>query len=159
MTLSDNKQLIFWEEKMSNPFEFMQSMMNQDNYMKNFKGFESMNFGAAPEVMKKNMEVLTSANQMASESLQTIMKRGSDSFQKNATEMFNSMKDAVSAGDFEQINHAGQKYLKSSLENSINNTKEILDMAAKSSMEILDLVGKNMSENLNKSFQPKQKKQ
>lgn len=138
--------------------------MNQDVFMKNFKlAPENMpnmvDFNAYSETLKRNAEALSAANQRAAESLQSIMKRGADSVQKNTNEMFNSIKDAVSAGDIEQISQSSQKYMKASLESNINNAKEVLDVASKSSMEILDVVGKNMAENIGKAFkQPAAKK-
>lgn len=146
---------------MYNPFEMMQNMMNQDNnfnnmFMKNMKMPEMANMSNMNDMIKKNMESISSANQMVAESLQSIAKRGADSFQKNATEMFNSVKQAVSAGDMDQLNNSGQKYFKSTLENNINNAKEIIDVASKSSIEILDLFGKNLNDNLS-NLQKKQK--
>lgn len=144
---------------MNNPFEFMNNMMNQgnafNNPMNNFKGFEAMDFSSVSDMIKKNSEAVASANQMVAESFQSIAKRGSDNFQKNATEMFNSVREAVSAGDMEQLNKSSQKYWKQAIENNINNTKEILDVASKSSMEILDVVGKNMTENINQASKKK----
>lgn len=136
----------------NNQFDFTQQFMNPENFMKNMKGMPSIDFGSFSNMLKNNADAITEANKMASESMQSILKRGSESLQKNATEMFNSMKDAVAAGDMEQMAHCQQKYLKSTLENNLDNTKEMLDMTSKSAMEILDVVGKNMSENMNKTY-------
>jgi phasin family protein len=136
----------------NNPFDFMQSFMNQDNLMNSMKNMPNMDPSSFNAMLKSNADVITATNQMLSESIQSVLKRNTDSLQKNTTEMFNSMKDAISAGDAEQINSCQQKYLKSTLENNINNTKEILDITTKSSIEILDTIGKNMGENLGKNF-------
>lgn len=144
---------------MNNPFEFMQQFMNQENFTKNFnfspemmKNMPNVDWSDFSNMVKKNAEALSAANQMAAESFQSIAKRSSDSVQKNTTEMFNSMKDAVAAGDMQQLSSSGQKYLKNSLQTNINNSKEILDVASKSSMEILEVVGKSMNENINSAF-------
>ncbi|NRB10974.1 MAG: phasin family protein [Rickettsiaceae bacterium] len=135
----------------NNQFDFMQ-FMNQEALLKSMQGMPAFDFSSFANIVKSNAEAITSTNQMASESMQSILKRGADSLQKNATEMFNSMKDATSAGDVEQMSSCQQKYLKSTIENNINNTKEILDMTSKSTREVLDVFGKSMSENLSKSF-------
>ena len=69
-----------------------------------------------------------------------------------SSEMFNTIKESVSAGDAEQIRNCQQNYLKSTVENNINNAKEILDITSKSSMEVLDTIGKNFTEKMNKPF-------
>ena len=151
---------------MNNPFEYMQNFFNQDNFMKNFnvapdmmKNMPNMmDMNALSNMVKQNAEAVSSANQMVAESFQSIAKRGSDALQKNTNEMFNSMKDAVSAGDMEQLSDSSQKYLKASMQNNINNTKEIIDVASKSSMEVLDVVSKNLTENMNNAFKKPKKK-
>jgi len=157
-----------------NPLGFMQNFLNQDTVKNMFRtwthtnnldmskfttqNFSNINFSALSDILKKNSDVLSEAGKMASESFQSISQKGSDSFQKNATEMFNSMKDAISAGDAKQLNDSTQKYFKKSVENNISNTKEMMDVASKASMEIMDMIGKNITENLHKMFDNKHKK-
>ena len=117
----------------NNPFEYMQSFMNYDNFTKNM---QSTDFSSFSNMIKNTTEAINSTNQMVSESLQSIFKRGSDSLQKNTTEMYNTMKDAISAGDVAQISACQKKYLQSTVDNNVNNTKEILDMSTKSMMEM-----------------------
>jgi phasin family protein len=112
----------------------------------------TMDFSSFANVVKKNAEILTSSSQMVVGSLQSIVKRSAEVFQNNASDMLNAIKDTASSQDLEQMAAHQQKYVKSTLENSINNAKEIMDMSSKSSMEIFEVVGKNMSENINKSF-------
>lgn len=133
----------------NNPFEFMQSLINYDNFAKNIP---NMDFSSFSNMMKNTTEAINATNQMASESLQSIFKRGSDSLQKNTTEMYNTMKDAISAGDVTQISACQKKYLQSTVNNNVNNTKEILDMSAKSMMEIIDVLHNGLKENVNKNF-------
>jgi hypothetical protein len=67
------------------------------------------------------------------------------------------MKEAVSAGDANQINQCQQKYLLTAMDNNVNSAKEILDMSTKSMMEIIDVFHNGLKENINKN-QPKAKK-
>ncbi len=150
------------------PFEFMQSFVNQEafkNMFKNWgdlnnfdmnkfsmKDFQNIDVSALSEILQKNTEALSEAGKMASDSFQSISKKSGDSFQKNTTEMFNSMKDSISAGDMKQLNDSTQKYLKKSVENNINNAKEMMDVASKASMEMMDMIGNNITNNLSKAF-------
>ena len=140
----------------NNPFEYMQSFMNYDNFTKNV---QSTDFSSFSNMIKNTTEAINSTNQMMSENLQSIFKRGSDSLQKNTTEMYSTMKDAISAGDVAQISACQKKYLQSTVDNNVNNTKEVLDMSTKSMMEILDVLHNGLKENVNKnSTKPKRTK-
>ena len=141
----------------NNPFEYMQSFMKNENFAKNMKDMPNMDFSSASNIMKGTAEAINSTNQMASESVQSIVKRGADSLQKNTTELYNTMKEAVSAGDANQINQCQQKYLLTAMDNNVNSAKEILDMSTKSMMEIIDVFHNGLKENINKN-QPKAKK-
>ena len=132
------------------PFEFFQSFMNQENLTNSMKWMPNMDLAALGNMVKETAETITSANQLISDTVQSITKRGSDSFQKNTYEMFKTMKESASAGDIEQITNCQQNYLKSTVENNINSAKEILDITSKSSMEVLDTIGKNFTEKMNK---------
>jgi phasin family protein len=134
-------------------FDFMKSFVNPEVAMNSMKQMPAMDFSTFANVIKKNAEVLTTTNQMAAESMQSIVRRGAEVFQNNASQMFNAVKDVVSAGDLEQAAACQQNYMKSILENSVNNAKEIMDMSSKSSMEIFEAMGKSMAENMNKAFQ------
>jgi len=141
----------------NNPFEFFQSFMNQENLAKSMKWMPNMDMTSFGNMMKETAEAITSTNQLISDTVQSIAKRGADSFQKNTSEMFNTMKEAASAGDIEQIANCQQNYWKSTVENNINSAKEILDITSKSSMEVLDVMNKNFTEKMNKPFAAKTK--
>ena len=118
----------------NNPFEFFQSFMNQENLAKSMKWMPNMDMSSLGNIMKDTAEAITSTNQLISDTVQSIAKRGADSFQKNTSEMFNTMKEAASAGDVEQIANCQQNYWKSTVEHNINSAKEILDIASKSEL-------------------------
>lgn len=141
----------------NNPFEFFQSFMNQENLAKSMKWMPNMDMSSLRNIMKDTAEVITSTNQLISDTVQSIAKRGADSFQKNTSEMFNTMKEADSAGNVEQIANCQQNYWKSTVEHNINSAKEILDIASKSSIEVLEVMGKNFTEKMNKPFAAKTK--
>ena len=117
----------------------------------------NMDMSSLGNIMKDTAEAITSTNQLISDTVQSIAKRGADSFQKNTSEMFNTMKEAASAGDVEQIANCQQNYWRSTVEHNINSAKEILDIASKSSIEVLEVMGKNFTEKMNKPFAAKTK--
>jgi phasin family protein len=131
--------------------------MNQKNLAKSMKWMPNMDMSSLGNIMKDTAEAITSTNQLISDTVQSIAKRGSDSFQKNTSEMFNTMKEAASAGDVEQIANCQQNYWRSTVEHNINSAKEILDIASKSSIEVLEVMGKNFTEKMNKPFAAKTK--
>lgn len=133
-------------------FDFMKSFINPEILVSAMKNTPVVDFSSFTGTVKKNAEVLTTTNQMAAESIQAIAKRSAEVFQNNATDMFNAVKNMVSVQDLEQAAACQHDYVKSAFENSINNTKELMDMASKSSMEIFGVVGKNMTENVSKAF-------
>lgn len=137
--------------KNTNPFEFMNSFANQENFTKYMKWMPSMDMTSISNFAKEGADAIAATSQLVSESLQSVAKRSADSFQKNTSEMFNTMKDAISAGDIGQMNNSQQNYLKSTIENNISNAKEILDITTKSSMDVLDIIGKNLTNNLAKT--------
>jgi len=141
----------------NNPFEFFQSFMNQENLAKSMKWMSNMDMSSLGNIMKDTAETITSTNHLISDTVQSITKRGADSFQKNTSEMFNTMKEATSAGDVEQIANCQQNYWRSTVEHNINSAKEILDIASKSSIEVLEVMGKNFTEKMNKPFAAKTK--
>ena len=142
----------------NNPFEFFQSLMNQEAFTKSMQGTPNIDMSSFSASMKNTAETLSSTNQMVSENMKSIFKSGSEALQKNTTEMYNTMKDAVSAGDITQISACQQKYLQSTLDTNFNNAKEVIDMSTKSLLEALNVMQNGIKENADKSFvKPKNK--
>jgi hypothetical protein len=136
-------------------FDMMKSYMNPEMFTSCTKGMSTMDFSSFSSMLKNNAELISSTNQMAAESAQSILRRGAEIFQNNASGMFNAFKDVASFNDMEHATACGQKYLRNSFEDSMSNAQEIMDMASKSSMEIFQAVGKGISENMNKMFDNK----
>ena len=142
----------------NNPFEFFQSLMNQEAFTKSMQGMPNIDMPSFSASMKNTAETLSSTNQMVSENMQSIFKRGAEALQKNTTEMYNTMQEAVSAGDVNQITACQQKYLQSTLDTNFNNAKEVIDMSTKSLLEALNVMQTGIKENADKAFvKPKHK--
>ena len=71
----------------NNPFEFFQSFMNQENLAKSMKWMPNMDMSSLENIMKDTAEAITSTNQLISDTVQSIAKRGADSFQKYTSEI------------------------------------------------------------------------
>jgi len=61
----------------NNPFEFFQSFMNQENLAKSMKWMPNMDMSSLGNIMKDTAEAITSTNQLISDTVQSIAKRGS----------------------------------------------------------------------------------
>lgn len=144
---------------MTNPFEYMQNMMNQEGFTKNMSGMNMFNMGmpnmdlsTISSTMRNTAEMFTSTNQMTADNIQNILKKGSETLQETTTEMFNTMKDAVASGDASQIASCQQKYIQTILDNNFNNTKEILEATTKSLTEMMTMMQTNMKDTTTKVF-------
>lgn len=133
-------------------FDFMKNAFNPEHMMNSMKAVPALDFSSFSNIVKRNAESLTATNQLAAESLQSILKRSAEVFQNNASEMFNVIRETSGAKDLEQIRSRQQQFMKSSITNSINHAKEVMDMSAKSAMEIFEVMGHNMAENVNRAF-------
>lgn len=144
---------------MNNPFEYFQSMMNQENFNKNMAGMNMFNMGmpnmdlsTLSSTVRNNAEMFTTTNQLAADNIQNILKKGSENLQETTTEMYNTMKDAVSSGDISQITNCQQKYIQTVLDNNFNSTKEIIEATTKSMMDMLTMMQSNMKDTTTKAF-------
>ncbi|MDD9335381.1 MAG: phasin family protein [Rickettsiaceae bacterium] len=120
--------------------DFMKSFMNPEVYINSVKNLPVMDFSAMSDTIKKSTKILTTTNQIVTESLQSMIQKNSEDFQNNAINMLNSTKDAITSGDLNQIAECQQKYLKSTCETSINNIKEFVSMASDTSMKMFDAI-------------------
>lgn len=136
-----------------NPFEYMQSFMNQEAFTKAMQNISNnIDFASFSAASKNTADTISATNQTAAENIQTICRRGAEIMKKNTAEMYNTIKDAVLAGDANQIASCRQKYLQTTLENGFNSTKEIIDISTKSMIEIMNVMQNNIKENTDKVF-------
>jgi len=132
-------------------FDLMKSCMNPEFFMNSMKNHASLDHSLFTESMKKNAEVVAATNQKLNENIQSLVKKNTDLLQTKASEMFNAVKDATSTGDVNKIAESHREYVKCTIENSMNNAKEILDLTSKASMEIFALVSQSVSAGVNKT--------
>jgi phasin family protein len=129
----------------------MKSYMNSESYMNSMKNMPNVDLSSVAGTMQKVMNIFTTTNQIATESMQTLIKKNSEILQSNVNEILSSTKEAMSSGDLKQASECQQKCLKSVYETSMNNAKELANIAYESSAKILEAVNKNVSENVHQA--------
>ncbi|MCC8417428.1 MAG: phasin family protein [Rickettsia endosymbiont of Bryobia graminum] len=145
-------------EKHTNQFlDMMKNFMNPENYMKAVKDMPAMDFSAISETINKSAKIMTTTNQIAAESLQSMMQKNSEYFQNHTMQMMNAVKEAMSSGDPKHLVELQQKCIKSACENSINNAKEFADMAHDTSGKIIEAMN-NITDQVAKNFAKATKK-
>lgn len=128
--------------------DLMKSYMNPEVYMSSIKNMPSIDFSSVTGTMQRAMNILLTTNQIATESMQALLKKNSEIIQNNVNTILNSTKEAANSKDFKQVSECHQKCLKSIYETSVNNAKELANIAYESSAKILEAANKNISENV-----------
>ncbi len=119
--------------------------------MQNFQNMFNLDQFNYNEVMQKNIDAMTKANQITMENCQAISRRVAEIMQRNVGDMVEATKDIMSSQNPEQIMHKQQHFVKSMTNDSIAHSKEVVEMASKSVMEVYDIFSKRASDNVNHS--------
>lgn len=130
--------------------EIMKSFMNPEFYMNSVKNLPTMDFSSMSETISKSAKIMTTTNQIAAESLQSMIQKNSEAFQMSTMDMVNSAKEAMSSGDLKQVAEFQQKYLNSVYATSINNAKDFANMAYDAAAKIADTINK-MADQMSKN--------
>lgn len=137
--------------------DLMKSYMNPEFYMSSFKNMPNVDLSAFAGTMQRAMNIFTTTNQIATESMHALVKKNSEIFQENINNILNSVKEVASSGDFKQASDCHQKCFKSVYETSINNAKDMANIAYEASAKILEAVNKNIAENVHQASEVVQK--
>ena len=147
-----------------NDFPFMNmnmdfsKMLNGDmtKMMKDFK-FPTMNMEGAMSMQRKNMEALTTANQLAAEGFQTIARRQAEILKESIEDFTGALKDMMSAGSPENNAAKHADIAKHTFERTLANMRELAELAAKSNAEAFEVINKRMVESIDemKDMAPK----
>ncbi|MFY9590322.1 phasin family protein [Rickettsia endosymbiont of Halotydeus destructor] len=138
--------------------DMMKSYMNPESYMNSIKNMPNVDLSSVAGTMQKVMNIFTTTNQIATESMQALIKKNSEILQSNVNDILNSTKEAMSSGDLNHTSECQKKCLKSVYETSMNNAKELANIAYESSAKILEAVNKNVAENVHQAAENIQKK-
>lgn len=103
---------------------------------------------ALMNAQQKNIEAITNANQLAAEGMQAIGKRQAELFQQAIEEAQKSLGDLMAQGAPEERVAKQAETVKTSIERTVSNIREISEMLAKSNQEAFDVINKRITESL-----------
>lgn len=126
--------------------DLMKSFMSPEFYANSAKNIPPVDFAAVSDTIKKGSKILATTNQIATESLQSMIKKNSETFQNNTTLLVDAAKEAMNSGDFKQLAACQQEYLKSSYESAVSGVKEFTNMVSDSSAKMLQMVNETMAQ-------------
>ena len=128
--------------------DLMKSYINPEFYMSSIKNMSNIDFSSITNTIQRSMNILVTTNQIATEGIQTLLKKNSEIIQNNINTILNTTKEVMYSKDLKQANDYHQKCLKSICETTVNNTKEFVNISYESSAKILEAVNKNVIENV-----------
>ena len=97
-------------------------------------------------MQKRNLEAVSSMNQMMAENVQSLMRRQAEAVQSSASEAFQMVKEMAVSSNPEICVNKQANFAKSSLENVVAHAREMAEMVAKSNFEVFDMLGKRMAD-------------
>jgi phasin family protein len=118
-------------------------------------GFDTEALMAA---QRRNIEAVTTANQLAIEGIQAIMRRQTEILRQMVEESSSSLRELVSTGAPEKKIAQQTDIVKASFEKTLANLRELTEMIAKSNTEAADILAKRVGESLTElktALQPK----
>lgn len=126
--------------------DLLKQFSNPEHYMNMFKKMPNLDFNSFGSSMQKNSEALMKAGQIQSENIQAIARRYTEVLKNNAAEFAETAKEVMSSGNPELAMQRQSQYLKDASSNSLNQSKELFEMASKSMLESFDLFSKSVQE-------------
>lgn len=126
----------------NNPFEFDLTKLLGD-----FK-VPGIDFEAIVASQRKNIEAVTSANQLAVEGLQAVLRRQAEIIRQSIEEASALVGDFTAVGAPEEKAAKQAELVKSTFEKALANVKELSELVAKSNAEAADILAKRVSESL-----------
>ena len=96
----------------------------------------NVDMGQFYDTTKRNMDAFSDVAQMTVESMQAIMRRGSEIVHNNSANIFNSMKEVASSSNAEHAMQKQQQFAQDFMKQSMNDAKEMMEMYSKSTMEL-----------------------
>lgn len=99
-------------------------------------------------ISQKNIEAMTSANQVAAEGFQTLWRRQSEIAQRAMEEATSLMTELTAAGTPEDKLARQIELVKNAYETALANAKELSELAAKSNEEATEVLAERVSDSL-----------
>ena len=129
-------------------FDMFKQFADQDSLAKWQKNFSLGNLDAHnyTETAQKHLDAMMKAGQISAENAQAILKRIAEVMQKQMGEAVEASKDFMASSNPEQALQKQQQFLKNATSTAISNSKEMVEMGAKSMMEVYDIFTKKLNE-------------
>ena len=110
------------------------------------------------ESFSKNMQAISTANQIAMEWAQTTLRRNAETTQKAAHKSLECARETMHIHSFEDFKKIQSQYLSHLFNSSYEQVKEMLEVTNKAAVEILDMYSSCMPNTCNKeAAQPAKK--
>ena len=130
-----------------NPFADMMKSFSEYK-APNFSALQSFDVSKAVASSRRNVEACSAASQALSESCQTIARRQAELARAHVEKTLKTCKDMLVNGSPE-INTTKQVELaKTMFESSLNNLREVGELATKSCFEAFDVLNRRASESI-----------
>ena len=97
---------------------------------------------------RKNVEALTSANQLATEGFQAIARRQAEIMRQTIEEAGKSMRDLMEHSAPEDRMVKQTELAKAAFETALSNMRELAEMVAKANSEAFDVINRRVAESL-----------
>ncbi len=108
-------------------------------------GFDSE---ALLATQRRNIEAVTTANHLAIEGVQAVMRRQTEILRQMVEESSSSLRELVTAGAPEKKIAQQTDVVKATFEKALANLRELTEMIAKSNTEAADILAKRVGESL-----------
>lgn len=121
-----------------------------DQFFKGFKGFQypQIDMNEVFSVYRKNLEAFSAANQIMSEGAQTIARRGAEFMRDNVEESLNATRELMTTNTPEKNAAKQAEYTKQAAQNSMNQFREVTEMATKSQFEAFDVLSNRFASSI-----------
>lgn len=121
--------------------------MNYNNaFSEMFKN--TLDFNQLFSTQRRNIEALSAANQVVVEGVQAISRRQAEVMRNNVEDTLKASKDLMTSGTPETNLSKQADFAKSFFETSLQNLREITEMATKSGFEAFDVLNRRAAETL-----------
>jgi phasin family protein len=127
----------------SNPF----LKMDVTKMMGEFK-LPGVDLEKVASAQRKNVEALTSANQLAAEGFQAIARRQTEIMRQTLEEAGKSMRDLMEHSAPEDRMVKQTELAKTAFEAALSNMRELAEMVAKANSEAFDVINRRVAESL-----------
>jgi len=127
----------------SNPF------MNND-FTKLFSEFKIPGFDmeSLMATQRRNIEAVQTANQLAIEGVQAVLRRQTEIIKQMAEESASTLRDLMAHGAPQEKIAQQTEVVKTAFEKALANLRELTEMVAKSNTEAADVLTKRVGESL-----------